>query len=1389
MTSQELGSNFEIITKDFFVWILEKIGFTVVKERIQFSGTQNGFDILIIVSKNYTEHKISIECKNYSSDLDIGNILKKAWDLEKNYKLDSNDLFIAINPRSNFKNEDNSEKASPILDEKFEFRSYFLDVSNGVKKLFALNNSFYRQLYASDVDYPVDEAAEIERFKSIIYSRKPFKKIIIDSKDKSNFIGNIELVSGNIERHYSKKGEDEISSILIEKHKRLNLTTIVKNNDKIFILGNPGIGKSTELKTLAINNWKEGETEDFVPIFKSLRNFTITDDITNYLPEKWNELRNVLLIFDGIDEITDIEYFKSKFENFIEKNSNNKKKIKYIISCRTNIYESIVKGITDFNVFFLKDLTYEEGTLLLKNKCGSIIDKLNYTSMHLAFLNNPFQIEVLSEYIIKYNFLPKNTAELWETYIEKRLTHDKIEKLKKITLNLSLIKYYSKKLSLISELRKTNICSEDKIYTIVNQKNDDFNEFKKNPLLTKQMNEDVWYFEHKNIQEYFAANVIASLSIDEIKKFILIPTTSKIHPSLFNTITFLINLIDTAKYTQLVEWFIINEPEILLKSDSNRITSDIRIKVFQKYFKSECIDKTFWIGTNKTFTEREIATFGDCEENYIFLTNIIKENTFHFRAIISALRLLKYFKLTTNNKSSLKNDFIILLKDNKVDMRIKCSIIEVIEHMKFCMKDALYQETIFEIFKSETNKELNRRLLGLLSHYENVDEYFSYIKDEFLRENEIVAREVYDEVRRGNNWILESLILKLKNADNFIFIIHYYFKNQHNLDLSSDFSKNLKITLLDFIKLDPDIIIKLFQFIDNKTSYFKQEKLLKDIIRESKTQSLVIKYLLDNNSFSETHFFIAHLITTEELKLIIDKYNQQTDESIPQNIEYFRNIIANTNSRIIASEFNELMIKNGFKFREKFLTDEEIEKTQTELKNKPQTNFDKLFNIDELKKEIEGLFTANEGVLNRKKIEEIENNWYAKNGYWNTLADISILFIRNIIYRRKIGDLSYVDFLKILDDNFTIYDEIKNTINRDKNQSIKITINKLQKQKIQEWCNNAIRSINFENMIKKETINSFKIFQDYKIFNNILFFQKEFDFQLPKEFLLNSIQFYGIENNDDDAGFDNLLKKINDKELSKEKIILNIKSKNLLSIPLKKHIEYAIDNNLNEIFDTIRDYFIDSENNYLNDDTFEKYITLTKDYNLLKELSSDMNNHICWTSIRILTKNNKESEFCIQKSITYLNQSNSKLFYSNALGILFHYNHPKAIEYFYSLINEDITSYYNGTEFANYTIPNYELLEKIFMAIYVDEEDKFKFGNHFTFFNIYIANLSKNDVDYQKTQEVLHKLKKDLEARGSDSGIFYINQQIDNSKNIYINSKSKPLSFEDALKKVEEIIK
>ena len=146
---------------------------------------------------------------------------------------------------------------------------------------------------------------------------------------------------------------------------------------------------------------------------------------------------NILFILDGIDEISDIENFKSKIENFIANKIDKTKKYKFIISCRTNVYESIAKGLSGFKTFYLKNLTQYESLELLKKKCGNIIDTIGNQDILLDFLKTPFHIEIVADFINQQQALPKNTADLWKTYIISRLSIDENDKLKKIKLDIT----------------------------------------------------------------------------------------------------------------------------------------------------------------------------------------------------------------------------------------------------------------------------------------------------------------------------------------------------------------------------------------------------------------------------------------------------------------------------------------------------------------------------------------------------------------------------------------------------------------------------------------------------------------------------------------------------------------------------------------------------------------------------------------------------------------------------------------------------------------------------------------------------------------------------------------------------------------------------------------
>jgi hypothetical protein len=1215
---------------------------------------------------------------------------------------------------------------------------------------------------------------------SLLSNKEQQIKISIKAEDKTNFIGGIILDEYYIDRTLSELSKKEVD-YFEDNEEKSTLSQKLNEYKNLFILGNPGGGKSTELKKLAILNWKEGEVDDYVPIFKSLKNFANTSTLEDYLPSSWLKLNKILLILDGIDEISDIESFKSKLENFIDSN-HLKKDIKYVISCRTNIYESVVNRLPNFSAFYLRDLTKAQGIELLSKK-GI---EFKYDSKWDAFLKNPFLVSILAEYISEKQETPISTAILWKAYIEKRLAHDKKDKLVKISIDPMLINKFSKKTSLISELMKTNVFDESKLFSILKENSTDFKEFKKNPLLEKIEGEDIWFFEHRNIQEYFAAKALSELSTKKIKKNILIKGTDKTHPTLFNTITFLINILEGDKYTELVEWFIEKEPELLFRADSNRIDV-FKVKVFQYYFKTECIDKRLWISTKNTFSVKEIADFGNCEENFNYLVDFVNDDKCHIRVVLSALKLLCFFEIPIGRENEIKIWCLDLLKNSDKEVSVKSNIIQFINIQKLIVNDPDYLNSIFDVLKEETNKEINSSLLFMIRDLDNIDSLFLYLKEEFLRVHNIVKRNDTDKVHRGNSWVLNELILKLNNSDFFIELVAYHFTIGYNLDLSNDDAKKVLQRCLFFNVKEGYFTARFLTAINGKTEFYKHERLLKEIILQSNSQLEASNYLLENNPFSKVRVLLASISNTKVIELVRDWFVLK--QITAEEINIFRHNLWVYN-KVTSYEFDILMSSEGidFKFDTPLLSEEELLKKQMQNDSKFQHNFDILFNKDDLLSEIKIIFEENNPVIDQNEIIKIENNCYEKNESWSNTIDTSIKLLSTLVYHYK-ENLSYLEVQKILENDFIRYDKIKTIIKGNVNSNVKFVVSDEQKACIIDWCIKSSLEINFNEIIKLYENDSFNYGLDYEKLKTILFFQDEYKFDLSKEFLLNCLEYFDTNKfNENDDVCEKLFTRIDDVNLFEERIVYNILNNKMFSFVADRHVNYALKHNLKLTFPFIRTYFKGKSPSYNLDNNLEKYFELTEDIDLLKECCEDVKNHLCWSAIKILLKLKEEVDFCVKKAIEYLDfnlEDSNKFYLWDALGVLFQQNRKEAIVYYYSLLNEDHMS---RMYYSNYSAVDYDTFEKIFFKTYKKDSGKSVFNDSAEFMSSYVSNLSKDDESYTKTQKVLNSIKNKLSKEEHDSELFYINILIDNSTTSYINSKSKPMKFKEALRKVEEII-
>ncbi|RKR11686.1 hypothetical protein C8C82_3743 [Flavobacterium sp. 81] len=719
-------------------------------------------------------------------------------------------------------------------------------------------------------------------------------------------------------RHVIKSNEKSFNFYLENINKQKTLEDNIFEHDKIVLLGNPGIGKSTELKNLFDGLWSKIDSNGLVPFSINLKNFRPVNNFEDLLAYKdWKTLPQIIFILDGLDEIAEIEDFLSAFEIFM--NQHKLAKYKYVISCRTNIFEKYLINIANFETFYLEDLTFKQSSSILNRKFSIRLEDLSLSDKHYQYLKTPFFLNLFAEYFISEKKLPDSDAKMWETYVNKHMELQKIKVQKRRVINIPREVKELKKIAFLNEFQHKNFITAVELNDAVG---DSYIELIENPFFINLENEqEKFSFEHRQLQEYFVAKTLAEKSFDEILSIIKIDNLDKLHPTLFNSISFLLNLItDENSINQLIDWIEINQIELLIRADSDRIDEKLKIRVFQKYFRETCIDKTYWITTNRTFNVNEIAKFGDCETNFDYLINIIGNQEIQFRARISALNLISFFRNILTKKFDWFKIFLVEnLKSIDNSKQIKSAMLQSIAIMKICVNDEKYLDELLKIFEDETNKEINVELLNIINEFDDVDKYYSFIKEEFLRANNLKPRIDPDEVIRSNSYILNQLILKIKDSDIFIDFAKYYFDPNKNIDIYTSDENELIEKCLIFDRVDNNFITKLFKDIGVKKTHFYFERNVRELISRISDVSanIYFKYLLDNYDFKDINYPLSCLVNHKNIWFVIDKFkiSNQLDS---REIEYFRNSIANNQKRDIARVFNDEMIKNGFVFKEEF---------------------------------------------------------------------------------------------------------------------------------------------------------------------------------------------------------------------------------------------------------------------------------------------------------------------------------------------------------------------------------------------------------------------------------------------------------------------------------------
>lgn len=451
------------------------------------------------------------------------------------------------------------------------------------------------------------------------------------------------------------------------------LSQVVLTSKRVVLLGNAGSGKSLELFQ-TVREYENNEKWPLVPIYKRLNTYA-GEDFEDFLPGEWRQIPEeiLLIVLDGLDEMQS-QYFNTAVAKIISYVDNHKN-VHCIVSSRTNFYElpsnSTSGTLTNFEVYFLEEVNLNDVKNYVNNTHqidGEKFIKQAYEEGFIDLITRPFFLNIM---IRQFKEMGNNThskAKIIEDYILSRIELDK-EHFKQ-TVNIDYKKdqivKVLEKVALIMESLGKNYVTEYELLKIAGSV-ENIEMIKHCTAFGKEKGKnDVWMFEHNNIQEYLAASALAKSTFESVKKHVSFPPFyTKIKPNWVNTLSFFVSISSKEKADDIVEWISRNEFEVIIKFESDRIDANTRFDLFKRIF-NFYKDKDTRIYSNK-FDSRELARFSQSEKSIDFLISELKsDNTLTVK--LNAINLLESYDLraiTPYHKEKLKALYVeIILNTN-----------------------------------------------------------------------------------------------------------------------------------------------------------------------------------------------------------------------------------------------------------------------------------------------------------------------------------------------------------------------------------------------------------------------------------------------------------------------------------------------------------------------------------------------------------------------------------------------------------------------------------------------------------------------------------------------------------------------------------------------------
>ena len=1160
-------------------------------------------------------------------------------------------------------------------------------------------------------------------------------------------------------------------------------TDVVLQYNRIVLLGDAGVGKTTELERIRAHFSKDGSL--YTPFFVSLNRY-VDENIPELLGSAWTSLPKdrALIIMDGLDEIEAKN--KNNAIRRIEAFSEEYPSVKILISCRRNFYKIEKEGepgtLSGFSSYILLDVDDKDVEKYIEKKLGNQAEAFRNAISALqlnVLLRVPFYlVSLVTLFSVNQRKLPENKAEIFEHLVNDRIKLDSIHFRTTIELeeNRRIIRKTLERLALGMEMLGKNYLTDEEYATLVGDGSlrgliKYCTVWRKNEGTTT-----TWQFEHNNFQEYFAAKALSRKPLQIIKNVVSFkPDFKKVIPSWINTLSFLLNI---SNDPALYQWILESEPEFAVRVELGRIENSVRIHIFKQIFE-KYKEKRVWIPVDK-YNYCELARFGQSEDTPSFLMDEI-DRAAHYTTRCNAIQLLSYM------------DIIFEQKQRATQLLLKCALGKQNEgkhESEEVQAQALIALARLKLNSKEIIDQIVLKLAPSSSDFVRFGLYYFLHKSEYLDEYIDVFLEgiqyVGFKVSNGSSnainnarlgeelWNLKVGLEKAKSPEAIKKILSYFaqnFEHLHHTTLETTLSVVAENAAVAYSN-EPKILELAIELLSILIKEYRRDEIQHFIrffdITNTRLQ-VFEKIFAQRTDKDHAMSVLSTLANPSCLEFIVQQY--EIGQIADKDVWLFQNLLGLNNPDLYMS-FNELINKkSGNKFSLPPRRDFEEERT---LRRTQDINL--LFHKEEFIRQLKLIFEKEQKqtFTSDEIIKVMTQRW--ENQYFSDLAIYTLL---QIAKKQPVSLDNIAQIVNGWNWNWFCISKLYDYFESNKD----LSITDEQRAWISEWCYSNLNKVDFK--IALITKSSRQCSAGHLAIY-LWYFLRKFDLKYPHNVLLDMLSFDWVEGHQM-VGIKYLEDRLPKTEMT-ERVLKNLKDRIQNSDVLKNHLDYCMRNKLKECLPYAIAEISNNNRNYdVRKAALDAITEISETTTELERVLTNISDEFKWDVVKQLVTLNSEYVHHFLRDILEKGSEEEKMKAATYLTV---YQDLEGLKYYTAWVTQHKSLPEKFHEKS--PIESLQSLEAMpllmnLLRVSYDKELRDEFPS---LYNIVLNTLSamavKSESNYVYVRQTLEDF---IEKYSAIEGVSFLNSFLENIEQKYYVLKSEKLSLDEVVSQLDVILK